>query len=117
MSDPNIEIAERIMGLKVDRERRKVYVQTGPDCGWLGPLPDYIVSSPVNNLLREKMEAEGFKLQVIPNPPDVQKWIGKTFTAIFSRSQEIFEDTQDSENLAVCRAALKAFGIEDPNPV
>jgi len=56
------------------------------------------------------MSNKGFTLEVTSNPVNWEKQTGKTFTARFTRGNEVFETTQPDENIAVCMAALQTVG-------
>jgi hypothetical protein len=106
--DLNAEIAERIMGWEVHRTER-TYRDPTQQLGFLERLPDFLLGD--QELLRQRMKTLGYELTVTENPPDIPKGMGKTFTASFSRKTESFQITESGENLAVCVAALKAYGF------
>lgn len=108
--DHNAEIAEKIMGWNVERTSRH-YWKPGMPAGAMEPIPDFVFKGKDNQLLRDRMESLGFRLNIVENPVDWVKRIGKTFTARFAKGAAIFEATETAAELAVCIAALKAFGV------
>src|SRR5260370_41623639 len=105
----NAEIAERIMG----SEFRAEGIYWDPKHQELKELPEFLMRD--NGLLRETMKSRGYELNVTENPTDLKKGTGKTFTASFGRPNESFQTTQSDERLAVCVAALKAYGFPISN--
>ena len=56
------------------------------------------------------MESRGYKLTITEKPANTETNIGKLFTASYEWLNEKFETTEEDENVAVCLAALKAYG-------
>jgi hypothetical protein len=55
------------------------------------------------------MRELGFSLEIVRNPPTGDK--GATITARYAKLNEVFQATASEEKLAVCGAALEAFGV------
>ncbi len=107
MNDINAAICELIFGWTVDKERG-IYTDPGVESGHGKACPDFLVLKEAQDMLRDKMSERQFELRVIQNPINEGENIGKTFTAIFTKANADFEQTEAHEYLAVCRAALKA---------
>ena len=111
----NAEIAEKIMGWRVDRTEQR-YHDPNQQAGFWEALPDFLLPRD-NELLRQTMKSRGYELTVTDTPPDVTNKKGRTFTASCSRQGKNFQATQSNEQLAVCLAALalEAHGLRIAN--
>lgn len=110
MSDYNAEVAERIMGWNVDRSLRQYWDPKNPQEFW-DKVPDFVVVGWCQARLRETLQEHGFELTITSTPADFRELRGKTFTAFVSRQNATHHATRTDENLAVCAAALKAYGL------
>ena len=106
--DINAEIAERIMGWEVDRKER-LYRHPQRQQGVFEGLPDFLQRD--HESLRQTMKSRGYKLTVTEKPLNLKENIGRMFTARYSHQNGSFQTTQPDERLAVCVAALKAYGF------
>jgi hypothetical protein len=61
------------------------------------------------------MQQRGYELTVTRTPADFEELRGQMSTACFSRQDEIFQASRTDENLAVCEAALRAYGLAFSN--
>jgi hypothetical protein len=103
----DVEIAERIMGWKVYPGR--FYSDPNqPQDGPLGKLPDFVGTVGGHSLLREALQQHGDELTVTQHEPTHE--IGKLFTARLVHHGQIFEETRPDDRVAVCDAALRAYG-------
>jgi hypothetical protein len=115
--DINKEIAERIMGWEVFTMAEGPGGRFYRDAmqGAIDKLPDFVLLQKDYELLRQTMVKRGYDLTVTENAPDIKNNVGRTFTATYRRQSESFQGTQGDEKIAVCVAALKAYGLQLPS--
>ena len=102
------DIGECVFGWEVDRDVNRYKPPDGSG-GSLLELPDF--RSPRGNaLLRGELEKQGWKINIDYHPVDFEKKVGKRSTARLRRSDAVVECTEETEEEAVCMAALKSCG-------
>lgn len=108
MNEINAAICEDVFGWTVINREKRIYLESKVQAGPGKRCPDFLVSAQAQETLRAQMEQRGFSLEITANPVNEKEKLGKTFTAVFTKGRNRFEQTEPAENLAVCRAALKA---------
>jgi hypothetical protein len=105
MFDVNAKIEEAVFGhMIVDGTRS--YVVATPGGTGASPIRDFVLRQADNLLLREKLEATGYRVHATRNQPAPE---GKAFTAVIEGPGQKFAAEHDYEYVAVCCAALKAY--------
>jgi hypothetical protein len=111
--DINAEVGEKVFGWEVDRAERLCRDPKEQGAGFLKKLPDFLMRD--YELLRQTMKDRGYELTTTERPTDIQKGMGRMFTASFKSQTGTFQTTQSDERLAVCVAALIAHGFKISN--
>ncbi|MGD0778837.1 MAG: hypothetical protein ABSC05_39175 [Candidatus Solibacter sp.] len=111
----NAEIAGRIMGWEIADRELGLYRDPKHEKNVVRKLPDFVCLQRAHGLLRQTLQNRCEKLAVTENPTDPEKGVGRTFTASLSRQNNTFQATQSDERLAVCVAALEAYGLPTSN--
>ena len=89
------------------------YRRPGIDSGPSESYPNFLLYQDANEQLSRVMAGRGYKFGVRHALADFQKNKGQMFTATFTLGRDVFEaENPSDEKVAVCLAALKAFGIQ-----
>jgi hypothetical protein len=122
--DINAEIAEKIVGWKVDREQR-LYRDLNQPEGVFKTPPDFLARTSDHEFLQKTMKSRGWELNVVRSPTaeeiarnlrdgtaDFENQVGQMFTVSYRCGDQSFQTSQSDERTAVCIAALKAYGLQ-----